>query len=84
MAWNSSPEALSAALGVPVVSTVAVRKRGLEHLLGALTLLVGESARWRCVRNRTEELTERRDWAQEIWRGHDRQRNAVPPSYPCR
>lgn len=31
------PAALSRALGVPVVATVAVRKRGLDHLTGLLT-----------------------------------------------
>lgn len=39
-----SPDALSEALGVPVVSTVAVRKRGLDHLLKTLTPLVGSGA----------------------------------------
>ncbi|GLT02903.1 ferrous iron transport protein B [Sphingobium jiangsuense] len=39
-----SPEALSEALGVPVVSTVAVRKRGLDHLLHELTGLIDGGA----------------------------------------
>jgi len=39
-----SPEALSEALGVPVVSTVAVRKRGLDHLLHELTGLIDGDA----------------------------------------
>tara|TARA_B110001454_G_scaffold193355_1_gene194197 strand:+ start:6625 stop:8484 length:1860 start_codon:yes stop_codon:yes gene_type:complete len=39
-----SPTALSHALGVPVVSTVAVRKRGLDHLIAELTVLVGPGA----------------------------------------
>ncbi len=39
-----SPESLSEALGVPVVSTVAVRKRGLDHLLTVLESMVGAGA----------------------------------------
>lgn len=39
-----SSNALSEAIGVPVVPTVAVRKRGLDHLTAALTLLVGPEA----------------------------------------
>jgi len=39
-----SPEALAEALGVPVVSTVAVRKRGLDHLLSELLPLIGGGA----------------------------------------
>ncbi|MFM9828790.1 MAG: ferrous iron transporter B [Sphingomonas sp.] len=35
------PEALARALGVPVVPTVAVRKRGLDALKDALTTMVG-------------------------------------------
>ena len=38
------PDALAEQLGVPVISTVAVRKRGLEALLNALTPLVGAGA----------------------------------------
>lgn len=40
-----SPEALSRELGVPVVPTVAVRKRGLDVLRAALTAAVEGSAR---------------------------------------
>lgn len=36
--------ALSQSLGVPVIPTVAVRKRGLDALIAALTPLVGEGA----------------------------------------
>ncbi|MBP6031460.1 MAG: ferrous iron transporter B [Sphingobium sp.] len=39
-----SPDALSQAIGVPVVSTVAVRKRGLDHLIGVLTPIIGAGA----------------------------------------
>ena len=39
-----SPQALSQALGVPVIPTVAVRKRGLDHLLQELTGLIGTGA----------------------------------------
>jgi ferrous iron transport protein B len=63
-----SPDALSAALGVPVVSTVAVRKRGLEHLLGALTLLVGEGAVALRPKPAPMSFTERRDWARKLAR----------------
>ncbi|MCB2015295.1 MAG: ferrous iron transporter B [Sphingobium sp.] len=38
------PDILTEQLGVPVISTVAVRKRGLEALLNALTPLVGAGA----------------------------------------
>nr|WP_246350296.1 ferrous iron transporter B [Sphingobium boeckii] len=36
------PEVLSRALGVPVVSTVAVRKRGLDELKAALSTVLGD------------------------------------------
>jgi len=39
-----SPETLAEELGVPVIATVAVRRRGLDHLLGALTPLIGAGA----------------------------------------
>lgn len=39
-----SPEALAEELGVPVIATVAVRRRGLDHLLDALTPLIGAGA----------------------------------------
>jgi ferrous iron transport protein B len=44
-----SPEALSRELGVPVVPTVAVRKRGLDVLRAALTAAVDGSAERRPV-----------------------------------
>jgi ferrous iron transport protein B len=38
------PDALARQLGVPVVPTVAVRKRGLDRLLGELTPVIGDGA----------------------------------------
>ena len=37
------PAALSAALGVPVIETVAVRKRGLDSLIAALESVIGST-----------------------------------------
>lgn len=63
------PEKLSEALGVPVVSTVAVRRRGLDELRTALTsggrqasgnhLVLGEDASAQSRRARAREISRR-------------------------
>ena len=62
------PDALSAALGVPVVSTVAVRKRGLDALLQAMEQAEGQDmSRRKEVTG--QGLTERRLAARHMARG---------------
>lgn len=63
-----SPEALSRAINVPVVSTVAVRKRGLDHLMGALTPLIGFSAVQLAPKTAPMSFDERRTWAKDLAR----------------
>jgi len=62
------PDALSAALGVPVVSTVAVRKRGLDALAGAIGEAEGQDL---SLRHEVAALTlpERRLAARNIAKG---------------
>ncbi|MGB3795201.1 MAG: ferrous iron transporter B [Alteraurantiacibacter sp.] len=62
------PEALSAALGVPVVSTVAVRKRGLDALVGAVGSAEGQDMSMR-HEVAGQSLTERRLAARNIAKG---------------
>ena len=62
------PDALSAALGVPVVSTVAVRKRGLDALVEAISTAEGQDMSQRHeVAGQT--LTERRLAARNMAKG---------------
>ncbi len=62
------PDALSAALGVPVVSTVAVRKRGLDALVEAMSTAEGQDMSQRHeVAGQT--LTERRLAARNMAKG---------------
>lgn len=63
-----SPDELSLALGVPVVSTVAVRKIGLDHLLGQLTLLIGHEAMAAHPASAPMSFNERRDHAKALAR----------------
>lgn len=63
-----SPDALSHALGVPVVSTVAVRKRGLDHLIAELTVLVGPGAVQIRPRPAQMNFDERRAYGRELAR----------------
>ncbi|MDQ4419181.1 ferrous iron transporter B [Sphingobium sp. DEHP117] len=61
-----SPDALSEAIGVPVVPTVAVRKRGLDHLIGSLTLLVGPGAVQLRPQPARMSFEERRSYAKKL------------------
>jgi ferrous iron transport protein B len=61
-----SPEILSRALGVPVIPTVAVRKRGLELLRGALTGLVAEARPQRIETIVSDDFAARRNKARAL------------------
>jgi ferrous iron transport protein B len=61
-----SPEILSRALGVPVIPTVAVRKRGLDLLRGALTGLVAEARPQRIETIVSDDFAARRNKARAL------------------
>ncbi len=63
-----SADALSEELGVPVIATVAVRKRGLDHLLGALTPLTGAGGLSLRPKGEPMSFAERRVRARELAR----------------
>ena len=71
-----SPEALSEGLGVPVVATVAVRRRGLDRLIDALTPLVGSAS--------TRPSSATRDFAARRARAHALARAAILSETPSR
>ena len=71
-----SPEALAEGLGVPVVATVAVRRRGLDGLIDALTPLVGSASA------RPSSAT--RDFAARRARAHALARAAILSETPSR
>ena len=71
-----SPEALAEGLGVPVVATVAVRRRGLDRLIDALTPLVGSASA------RPSSAT--RDFAARRARAHALARAAILSETPSR
>ncbi len=61
-----SPDVLSESIGVPVVPTVAVRKRGLDHLIASLTLLVGPGAVQLRPQSARMSFEERRGYAKKL------------------
>lgn len=61
-----SPDVLSESIGVPVVPTVAVRKRGLDHLIASLTLLVGPGAVQLRPQPARMSFEERRSYAKKL------------------
>ena len=71
-----SPEALAEGLGVPVVATVAVRRRGLDRLIEALTPLVGSTS--------TRPSSATRDFAARRARAHALARAAILSETPSR
>ncbi len=73
-----SPETLAEQLGVPVVPTVAVRKRGLDALMGALAPLVGTGAVE--LRKRLAETS----FADRQARAHEIARAAILSETPSR
>jgi len=71
-----SPETLAEGLGVPVVATVAVRRRGLDRLIDALTPLVGGAS--------TRPSSATRDFAARRARAHALARAAILSETPSR